>query len=139
ITFFFALFFLPACNYMDELPNDWHTSENAFQLESTYERNINQGYAYIKNGYNRINVAFLDAATDDGTATMPNSNIHKLAQRFYNAQSPIENSWSNSYTGIRQTLFTEKYLREVQLFLNNKSFEDVQVIKKEAQSQMKTL
>ena len=139
ITIIFTLLIIPACNFMDELPSDWHTPENAFQLETTYERNINQGYANIKDGYNRINGAFLDAATDDGTATMLNSNIHRLAQGFYSAKSPIENCWNNSYTGIRQTLFTEKYLNEVPLFLNNKSSEDVEVIKSEARAQMKAL
>lgn len=131
-----TLFILPGCDFMDELPNEWHTPETAFQLETTYERNINQGYAYIRNGYNRIGSAFLDAATNDGSATIANSNIHKLAQGFYNAQSPILNVWNNSYTGIRQTLFTEKYLNEIPLFLNNKTPDEVNVIKKEGIAQM---
>lgn len=131
-----TLFIIPGCDFMDELPNEWHTPETAFQLETTYERNINQGYAYIRNGYNRISSAFLDAATNDGSATIQNSNIHKLAQGFYNAQSPVLNVWNNSYTGIRQTLFTEKYLNEIPLFLNNKTPDEVNVIKKEGIAQM---
>lgn len=136
IISFITLLILPACDFMDEIPTEWHTPEAAFQLETTYERNINQGYAYIRNGYNRINGAFLDAATNDATATMQNSNIHKLAQGFYNSQSPILNVWNSSYTGIRQTHFTEKYLKEVQLFLNGKTEQDVMNIKKEGIAQM---
>jgi starch-binding outer membrane protein, SusD/RagB family len=131
-----TLMIIPGCDFMDELPTEWHTPEAAFQLETTYERNINQGYAYIRNGYNRIGSAFLDAATNDASATIQNSNIHKLAQGFYNEQSPIIGVWTDSYKGIRQTLFTEKYLKEVQLFLNNKSLEEVNVIKKEGIAQM---
>jgi hypothetical protein len=139
IITFISLLFIPACDFMDELPSDWHTPEDVFQVESTYEGNINQGYAYIRNGYNRINGAFLDAATNDASATMQNSNIHKLAQGFYNAQSPILNIWNNSYTGIRQTLFTEKYLTEVPLFMNGKTPDDVMVIKREGIAQMRAL
>ena len=136
IISFLTLFILPGCDFMDELPTDWHTPETAFQLETTYERNINQGYAYIRSGYTRIGGAFLDAATNDGSATMQNSSIHKLAQGFYSAQSPIISVWYGSYVGIRQTLFTEKYLNEVPLFLNNKSSDEVNVIKKEGIAQM---
>lgn len=135
----FSILFVPACNYMDELPSDYHTPEAAFQMQTTYERNINQGYAYIRSGFNRIGGSFLDGATDDGTATMQSSSIHKLAQGYYSAQSPIENCWNNSYTGIRQTLFTEKYLTEVQLFISDMTTEQVDAIKDEGKAQMKAL
>ena len=131
-----TLLIIPGCDFMDEMPTDWHTPETAFQLETTYERNINQGYANIRNGFNRINGAFLDAATNDGSATMQSSNIHKLAQGFYSSQSPVLNVWNGSFTGIRQTLFTEKYLTEVQLFMNNKTLDEVNAIKKEGIAQM---
>lgn len=121
--------FLPSCDFLDESPADWHTTEDAFHYESTYMKNVNQCYSYIKNGYNRVDGAFLDAATDDATATMQSSNIHKLAQGFQSSSSIFESCWSNSYDGIRQTLFTEKYLKEFSLFMNGKTDADVKLIK----------
>lgn len=114
---------------MGETPADYASTNDAFGYENTYLKNVNQCYAYIKNGYNRIDSAFLDAATDDGIATMQSSNIHKLAQGFISSSSPIESCWSNSYNGINQTLFTEKYLSEVSLFMNGKTDADVKAIK----------
>ena len=129
ISLFSLTFFLSGCDFLGETPAEYASTNDAFGYENTYLRNVNQCYAYIKNGYNRIDGAFLDAATDDGTCTIQSSNIHKLAQGFISSSSPIESCWSNSYDGINQTLFTEKYLKEVSLFLNGKTDADVKVIK----------
>lgn len=130
---------LSGCDYMDELPADWHTPDLVFQFENTYERNINQSYSYILNGYNRIDGAFLDAATDDGISTMQTSDINKLARGFITAATPVENCWNNHYQGIRQTLFTEKYLNEVPLFLQNRTEHDIDSIKQKGIAQVQTL
>lgn len=134
-----SLLIVPGCDYMDELPFDWHEPNDVFSYENTYLGNVNQCYAYVKGGYNRVGGAFLDAATDDGIATMQNSNIHLLAQGFYSSTSPIENCWNNSYTGIRQTLFTENYLNKITLTINGKTAEQVEVIKVNCRAQVKTL
>lgn len=131
--------FFSGCNYMDELPADYHTPEVAFQFENIYKRNVNQAYAYILGGYNRINTAFLDAATDDGIATTQTSSIHKLSQGFITASNPVENCWNNYFKGIRQTLFTEKYLNEIDLFMLNKSKHDIDSIKAIGIAEVQTL
>lgn len=123
------MLFLTGCDFLGQTPADYASINDAFGYENTYQKNVNQCYAYIKNGYNRVDGAFLDAATDDGTATMQSSDIHKLAQGFQSSSSPIESCWSNSYDGISQTLFTEKYLREVSLFMNGKTDTQVKTIK----------
>jgi len=139
ISILFSLLILPACDFMDELPSDWHTPDDAFRFENTYLRNVNQCYWFIKGGYNRVSGAFLDAATDDGISTVQSSNIHKLAQGFYSAASPIESPWSLSYGGIRQTLFTEKYLNEVTLFINGMNDAQVEAIKVNCRAQVRSL
>lgn len=129
ISFLSLTLFLTGCDFLGQTPDEYASTNDAFGYENTYQKNVNQCYAYIKNGYNRVDGAFLDAATDDGTATMQSSNIHKLGQGFQSSSSTIESCWSNSYDGISQTLFTQKYLTEVSLFLNGKTDAQVKVIK----------
>lgn len=129
LSIFSLTLVLTGCNFLGETPADYASTNDVFGFENTYQKPVNQCYAYIKNGYNRVDGAFLDAATDDGTCTVQGSNIHKLAQGFISSSSTIESCWSNSYDGISQTLFTEKNLREASLFMNGKTDADVKVIK----------
>lgn len=130
---------LSSCNFMDETPADYLSPDEVFGSESTYLRNVNQAYSYISNGYNQIDDAFLDAATNDGIATMQSSKIHKLAQGTYSSSDIVNGCWSSSYKGIRQSLFTEKYLTEIPLFLNGKTAADVKVIKDNCIAQVRAL
>ncbi|WP_346239366.1 RagB/SusD family nutrient uptake outer membrane protein [Niabella insulamsoli] len=123
------LFVLSSCKYMDEQPYDWAQPTDVFSMEASYEKPITQAYSYLKGGFNRINGSFLDAATDDGMSTINNSNIHRLSRGYINSNNPVENCWSASYQGIRQALFVQKNLAEIDLVLNNKSSEEVIEIK----------
>ncbi len=124
-----VLLFLPGCEYLDEKPFDWAQPEDIFTAESDYERPINQAYAYIRGGFNRISGAFLDAATDDGMTTISGSSIHRISRAYITSASPVENSWTPSYAGIRQALFVQKNLREQNLVLNKKTEAEVEAIK----------
>lgn len=128
-----------SCNYMDEFPYDWAQPEDVFSMETNYERPINQAYSYLKGGFNRIGGSFLDAATDDGMSTISNSSIHRLSRGYQTANSPVESCWDASYQGIRQALFVQKSLSEIDLVLNNKTDEDVQAIKNTYSGEMYAL
>ncbi len=123
------IFFVPACDYMDETPYDWAQPKDVFSMENQYMKPVHQTYSYINSGFNRVDDAFLDAATDDGMCTKTNSTIHKISQGFTSSSSPVENCWGSSYKGIRQAIFTEKYLKEIPLFLNGQTPEQVEAIK----------
>ena len=118
-----------SCNYMDEIPYDWVQPEDVFSMENNYIRPVNQAYAYLPSGYNRVSSSFLDAATDDGISTISNSAVHLLARGFINANTPVLNAWTSSYMGIRQTHFVQHYLKEVELVLNNQTPQQVQDLK----------
>ncbi|MCH5598973.1 RagB/SusD family nutrient uptake outer membrane protein [Niabella ginsengisoli] len=120
---------LSACNYMDEKPYDWAQPIDVFSMEASYEKPITQAYSYLKGGFNRISGSFLDAATDDGMSTINISTIHRLSRAYTTSNNPVENCWDASYQGIRQALFVQKNLAEIDLVLNNKSSEDVIEIK----------
>ena len=118
-----------SCKYMDEVPYDWAQPQDVFSMEQNYERPINQAYSYLKGGYTRVGGAFLEAATDDGMSTINNSSVHRLSRGYINSNSPVESCWDASYQGIRQALFVQKNLAEIDLVLNNKTAQDVLAIK----------
>jgi starch-binding outer membrane protein, SusD/RagB family len=126
-----SMFLLGAfgCEYMDEIPFDWAQPDDVFSDEGTYVRPVNQAYSYVKGGFNRVNGAFLDAATDDGMTTIDGSNVHRISRAYVNSSSPVESCWNSSYQGIRQALFVQKNLAEQTLVLNNRSPEEVEQIK----------
>lgn len=135
------LFTFLSCNYMDEFPHDWVQPEDVFSMEHNYERPINQAYSYLNfsGTFNRVSDAFLDAATDDGMSTNVNSFVHRLSRSYINSSSPVESCWEASYKGIRQALFVQKSLAEIELVLNNKSAEDVMAIKNTYSGEMYAL
>ncbi|MEJ7779032.1 MAG: RagB/SusD family nutrient uptake outer membrane protein [Daejeonella sp.] len=128
-----------SCRYMDEYPYDWAQPVDVFSMEQNYERPINQAYSYLTGGFDRINGSYLDAATDDGMSTLRNSSIHRLSRGFVNSSSPVESSWDASYKGIRQSLFVQKSLAEIDLVLNNKTSQDVINIKNTYSGEMYSL
>lgn len=130
-----------SCNYMDEFPYDWAQPEDVFSMEHNYEKPINQTYSYLTyNGtFYRVSGAFLDAATDDGISTVANSAVHRLSRAYINSSNPVETCWDASYKGIRQALFVQKSLAEIDLVLNNKSEEDVMAIKNTYSGEMYAL
>lgn len=130
---------LVSCNYMDEFPYDWAQPIDVFSMEANYEKPVNQAYSYLKGGFDRISGSFLEAATDDGMSTISNSAVHRLARGFITSNSPIESCWNDSYKGIRQALFVQKSLAEIDLVLNNKTPADVIAIKNKYSGEMYAL
>ncbi|MFT3902196.1 MAG: RagB/SusD family nutrient uptake outer membrane protein [Niabella sp.] len=120
---------LSSCSYLKEEPYDWAQPVDVFSMENSYEKPITQAYSYLKGGFNRVSDAFLESATDDGMSTVSTSLIHRLSRGYINANSPVESCWDASYQGIRQALFVQKNLSEIDLVLNGKNAEGVLAIK----------
>ncbi len=127
---------LPACHYLDEKPYDWAQPVDVFSMEANYEKPVNQAYSYLQGGFNRISGAFLDAATDDGMCTVDASAIHRLSRGYITSSNPVVNCWSSAYKGIRQALFVQKGLSEIDLVLNNKTSDEVWAIKNRYSGEM---
>lgn len=130
----FSLVFITAsvftsCNYLDESPYDWAQPKDVFGMQATYERPVNQAYSYLQQGFNRVGGAFLDAATDDGVFVVNDGSIHRLARGFITSSSPVLSCWDRSYQGIRQALFVQKNLGEIDLVLDDRTSAEVLAIK----------
>lgn len=106
---------MTGCNYMDELPYERSDAEDIFSSEALYERPTTQAYSYLKGGMSRVDDAFLEAATDNGTSVVYDSKIHTLAQGFATSNTPVEECWKNSYKGIHQALYAIENYRKYTL------------------------
>ena len=121
---------MTGCNYMDELPYERSDAEDIFSSEALYERPTTQAYSYLKGGMSRVDDAFLEAATDNGTSVVYDSKIHTLAQGFATSNTPVEECWKNSYKGIHQALYAIENYRKYTLRLQNKTPEEIEQTKK---------
>ena len=124
-----SLLTLTGCEYLDIKPTQWQGVEDVFSSPDNYFKSCNYAYSYILPGLNRIGSSFLEAATDDGMSTITTSNIHKVADGYITAASPIVNCWNNSYQGIRQALFAQTHMAEYDVIINGQTPEQAEATK----------
>lgn len=60
-------------------------------------------YAYLPDGFNRIDNAMLDAATDDAEFTWEGSAIQRYNNGSWNPYINPDDNWNTTYTAIRRT------------------------------------
>lgn len=106
----FLLAGVSSCDYLDQEPLEYWQPEDVFQDSDRALKALNMAYEFVPAGYNRLQGAFQDGATDDGAYVDPNHSIYKLGQGFATATNPIDEAWVNNYQGIRRTYYFEKYL-----------------------------
>src|SRR5690606_24031100 len=109
----FAALILAACDKYEQQPVGYLTYDYVYDetdKNGEYARRVlNQLYASLPNGYNRIDNVVLGAATDDAIASEDYNNIEVLSKSRLNAMSANpDDAWSKSYATIRQVnLFLE--------------------------------
>jgi hypothetical protein len=80
------------------------TDQNGFYAEQY----LNDIYAGLPNGFNRIDGNLIDAATDDAVPSQEGSDIDQITKGFISISSNPDDAWAKNYAGIRK----------VNLFLN---------------------
>lgn len=135
-----SLLTFSGCDYLDIKPTQWQTAEDVFSIETRYFQSANYAYSFIQPGLEHMHGStFLEAAIDDGMSPVTTSNIHKLAQGYITASSPILSCWDNSYQGIRQALFTQKYMREIGVVISGQTEEESVAVKQQYIAEMDAL
>ena len=104
---------ISSCNYLNIVPDDTPTFEDAFKNENTAEGFVYSCYGYIPNymNYRTGNFSWLSSnevacSYHWGVQYFPNLQVQ---QGLYNATNPVIDIWRNTYQGIKQCY----------LFLNN--------------------
>lgn len=101
-TFIFAF----SCKKYEDYPVERITNNivyDSLDKNATYaEWVVNGIYAFLPNGYNRIDNVVLDAATDDAVASSFGSNIEVLGKSRLSAVNNPDDKWAPAYEAIRR-------------------------------------
>ncbi len=77
----------------------WDVQDSA----GIYARNfLHNTYTYLPTGFNRIDNALLDAASDDAVPSQNGSNISLLANGGLSSLNNPDDAWAKNYKGIRK-------------------------------------
>lgn len=98
---FLCVFVYSSCDYLDIVPDEKPTEEDAFKNPQLVERYLYSCYAYIPNP--RHGTASLDFLTGDEVVTpWEHETFGKFAQGNYTPSNPYINYWHDLFKGIRQ-------------------------------------
>lgn len=101
-----------SCNYLDIVPDENPTEEDAFKNPQLTERYLYSCYAYIPNP--RHATASLDFLTGDDVVTpWEHETFGKFAQGNYTPSNPYINYWHDLFKGIRQCYLLKENLGSV--------------------------
>jgi hypothetical protein len=101
-----------SCNYLDIVPDEKATEEDAFKNPQAAERYLYSCYSYIPNP--RHGTTALDLLTGDDIVTRSeHESFGKFAQGNYTPSVPIINYWHDLCTGIRQCYLLKENIGSV--------------------------
>ncbi len=102
----FAVISLLSCNKIEDGPLEKITENYVFDPmdKNGYyaEQFLNNIYASLPNGYNRIGGDLLDAATDDAMPSRDGQTIERFTKSSLSALSNPDDAWGSNYEGIRK-------------------------------------
>lgn len=95
-------------DFLDRQLGTLLSDEEVFSSYANTERFLIGTYAWLPGGFERIDGAMLDAATDDAEHTWDGSAIQRFNNGSWSPFSNPEDQWNYFFTGIRKTnLFLE--------------------------------
>lgn len=123
---------LTSCNYLDIVPDDTPTLDDAFKNESSAEGFVFACYSKIPDYTNfRNNFSWVTTPEMVGSAhwTVQWFTFMQMQQAVYNAANPIIDVWQTSYDGIRQCyIFLDNIDKVVPLKDSPEQFEVKKVV-----------
>lgn len=109
---FLCVVMCSSCNFLDIVPDEKPTEEDAFKNPQQTERYLYSCYAYIPNP--RHSTSSLDLMTGDEVVTpWEHETFGKFAQGNYTPSNPYINYWHDLFKGIRQCYLLKKNLGSV--------------------------
>ncbi len=109
-----TIVFFSACTKMEDRPLELITEEYLWDSKDSLGTNasyfLNDIYADLPRGFNRIGSNLLDAATDDAVPSEDNATIATFTNGGYSQLSNADNSWATNYASIRKcNLFVQNF------------------------------
>ena len=107
-----CVFVCCSCNYLDIVPDEKPTEEDAFKNPQLTERYLYSCYSYIPDP--RDGSYSLDLMTGDDVVTpWEHETFGKFAQGNYTPSNPYINYWHDLFKGIRQCYLLKENLGSV--------------------------
>lgn len=105
-----TLLFTTSCDFLKFDFYDGPVTEDQFwKLNNSARGQLNQGYAYLLDGYNRYDGAMLAAGCDEAVNSNLNSSINTFNNGAWSPLRTIDDAYANNYNGIRQVnVFLDK-------------------------------
>ena len=101
--FFSILFLASSCDYLKFDYYDGPVTEAQFwKLNNSARGQLNQGYAYLQEGYNRYDGAMLAAGCDEAVNSNLNSSINIFNNGTWSPLRTLDDVYATNYNGIRQ-------------------------------------
>lgn len=106
--------FQSACRKQESVPLEGITEDLVFDkmdINGDYATEaLTNLYTFLPNGFNRIDDAYLDAATDDAVSSKSRSNIEVLSKALQSPTQTIDGVYSDNYVCIRRA---NKFLSKI--------------------------
>ncbi|TDG37679.1 RagB/SusD family nutrient uptake outer membrane protein [Pedobacter changchengzhani] len=109
-----ASLLISACQKVEDRPFEKITEDYVWDSKDSLGINasyfLNDIYADIPTGYNRIDGNVLATATDDAVPSADNTSISKFTNGGYTATVNADNAWQSNYASIRKcNLFVQNF------------------------------
>ncbi len=103
ILIFLASLLLTSCDFLDFDYYDGPITEDQFwNLDLSARGQLNQGYAYLQEGYNRYDGAMLAAGCDEAVNSNLNSTVNIFNNGTWSPLRTLDDVYATNYNGIRQ-------------------------------------
>lgn len=115
-----------SCRKYETEPKDWFTYELTFDSldknGTLTAYNLNNIYTYLPNGYNWVDLDFLDAGTDDALPSRINTKVENYSKGTVSLTNNPDPYWSNAYYGIRRANIFLKYVVRTPISATNMQY-----------------
>lgn len=102
----FSLLFLTACKESKFLKFDYYdgpvNEDQYWNLNSAARGQLNAGYTFLQDGYNRYNGAMLAAGSDEAVNSNLNSAVNIFNNGTWSSLRTLDDNYAINYNGIRQ-------------------------------------
>ncbi len=104
--------FVSGCNFLDQVPDDFMTIDEAFQKKAETERYLANVYSYVKNEASQWADHPWGGASDELEITWQRYDVYKINIGNWNASNPPYNFWRAYYNGIRSATYFINHIDE---------------------------
>jgi hypothetical protein len=115
-----------SCRKYETQPKDWFTVDLTFD---SLDKNgtvtafdLNNIYTYLPNGYNWVDLDFLDAGTDDALPSRLNTTVENYSKGTISLTNNPDPYWLNAYYGIRRANIFLKYVVRTPISATNMQY-----------------